>query len=109
MPGPGGLLVYRCRRCGRLDRSIHVPDLIKALVCLSSEFSLPDDWGPMKPNLTGLHHCPGGWLGVTDLIGGRPDGAADDPAGNPGAVPARHAPADVLRGPIGEGEETPAP
>jgi hypothetical protein len=68
-----GRLLYRCRACGTLDRSVHVPDLVRALALLALGKPLPRSWGVVPHALHDLHVCSGGSLGVADLIGGDPD------------------------------------
>jgi hypothetical protein len=71
---PGGVLHYRCRKCGVVEANPHVPNVLLALTCITGGRSLPEGWGSTGYGLTEVHHCDerGGW-GVADLIGGRQD------------------------------------
>ncbi len=67
-----GVLLYKCRNCGGIDESLHVPSVTLALVELEGCGNLERLW----PNTfvvrdKGLHCCSNGTTGVSDLIGGR--------------------------------------
>lgn len=72
MSARGGPLVYKCRMCGGLDESLHAPDVMAALVFIGVRGETPREWG-IVAGRTSLHHCADGSLGVSDIIGGRPD------------------------------------
>lgn len=67
-----GVLIYRCRLCGRLDETFRVPRLSRAMVAIGATgfYAIPD--GGMA-RLTGVHACGDGSYGGTDFVGGRPD------------------------------------
>jgi hypothetical protein len=69
----GGVIIHKCRRCGGLDKSLHVPDVLAALCCVTS--GIPTPWKPsaMNPKMVGVHHCADGNHGVSDMIGGEID------------------------------------
>lgn len=68
-----GVLVYKCRQCGKLTDEFGVPNLIEALTSIVDEGKTPQEWG-ITAHITTLHHCGSGIVGVADLICGRPDG-----------------------------------
>lgn len=71
MPNPG-VIVYRCLRCGALDRSLHSPDILTTLVSVQTNTPDPAASG-FKAGRTGLHSCADGAMGVTEFIGAVPD------------------------------------
>lgn len=64
----GGFLEYKCRRCGKVVKNVHVPDALIALCNLEVEGVTPKIWG-MQMRMTEIHHCADGNLGMSDLIG----------------------------------------
>lgn len=68
----GGVLVYRCRRCGGENRVLHVPDVGRAVREILVNGTSPHEWGILGRGTCG-HTCPDGAVGVCDLIGGEPD------------------------------------
>jgi len=69
----GGLLEYKCRRCGEINSSLHTPNVIHTLICVSSGYDLPKEWFGIPVSKHDIHHCKDGGLGVSDLIGGKID------------------------------------
>jgi len=69
----GGTLEYKCRRCGEMDASTHVPDILHAIVCLAGDLKLPNVWFGSPVGKLGIHNCKDGGLGVSNLIGGIED------------------------------------
>lgn len=65
----GGYLIYKCRMCGELDKTTHVPDGVITIACLTGGCELPKTWFGIKPHLIDAHACKDGNYGVTDLIG----------------------------------------
>ncbi len=77
----GANLEYKCRNCGEIDRTIHVPDGNVALVhiMLGQEELLAKMWGGICPHLLNIHNCSTKHtmkvgvsierLGISDLIG----------------------------------------
>ncbi len=61
-----GLMVYKCRRCGGLDMSSHVPDIMFGVISATTGTSMA--WGSVS--LLTTHSCPDGGFGVADLTGG---------------------------------------
>lgn len=76
--GPGGYVYYKCRRCGKVDFSIHAPDLRYSLSCVLNGYPHPEKWGGPQPTLMSYHHCDDQRLGVVDLIGGNLDAGKED-------------------------------
>ena len=67
-----GILIYRCRMCGRLDNSTHAPDLLTVLISImSGEKGKPFDGVPV--DTWSIHTCADGAMGFSDLVGGWPD------------------------------------
>lgn len=64
-----GRLVYKCRRCNKLNMDIHVPNGGIALICIMNEYPLPKDWGNMRVKKYDICLCDNKNLGVSDLIG----------------------------------------
>ncbi|WCS68193.1 hypothetical protein Goe21_00830 [Bacillus phage vB_BsuM-Goe21] len=62
-----GVLVYKCRRCNKEDKSTHVPDGLTALIGLINDKPLP--WNGIPIEKTSICNCKDGNLGVSDLIG----------------------------------------
>lgn len=65
----GGLLIYKCRRCGQETDTDHVPDLVMALVSICMNDKTPKEWGVALHSMS-VHWCSDGSLGVSDLQGG---------------------------------------
>jgi len=68
-----GYLIYKCRKCGGINKNIHVPDVINALTCITADLPLPKNWGAIIPKMTDIHCCSENELGVADLIGTEAD------------------------------------
>lgn len=67
-----GILIYRCRACGKLDNSTHAPDLMTVIVSImTGEAGKPFAGVPVDK--WSIHSCEDGTLGVSDLVGGWPD------------------------------------
>lgn len=60
-----GFLVYKCRKCGKLLKHIHVPNGMKQ-VC--DAVSKKD-----STSLLSVCNCKGGDFGIADLIGFKED------------------------------------
>jgi hypothetical protein len=69
----GGVLVYKCRMCGGLDKSTHVPACMTALICLVGGMDFPKTWFGRPGEKVTVHICKSGRLGVADLIGAEMD------------------------------------
>lgn len=67
----GGLLVYKCRRCGELNKSMHSPEVDTTVIAALAGISCPPNSFVIEP--TSTHTCKDGSIGVTDLIGGEFD------------------------------------
>lgn len=65
----GGFLIYKCRRCGKLNKNIHVPDGLIAISHLLVNGNLHGLWGGAIASLKDICSCNDGNIGVTDLIG----------------------------------------
>lgn len=65
-----GRIVYRCRRCGGLDRMVHTPDLFASVLALAANSRDPSAGFPCKA--TSTHACTDGGFGISDAIGGEP-------------------------------------
>jgi hypothetical protein len=68
----GGVLLYKCRRCGVESERFGVPDLLVALSSIASG-KWPSEWCGFNPETTNLHVCGDGRYGISDLIGGDED------------------------------------
>lgn len=68
-----GIIIYKCRRCGDLEKSTHVPNVDKAVILTVNGIGTPKDWGPLSPKMISVHSCKDGNIGVSDLIGGITD------------------------------------
>lgn len=78
MTSKGGVLIYRCRRCGEEVQNTHIPNLRLGVVSIAGNFWPADLWGGPAPRLVDLHvFCRDQFgvagVGVTDLIGGQED------------------------------------
>lgn len=71
----GGRLVYKCRTCGDTDRSMGVPDVLRALMHIQIDGSTASikEWGTIVARATDTHTCNSYTIGVSDLIGGEYD------------------------------------
>lgn len=69
----GGLLIYKCRKCGELSKIIHVPNVLKALSYINAGIKMPENWGPIQASIHDIHGCKDGTIGISDLIGGEED------------------------------------
>lgn len=64
----GAFLLYRCRACGNVDRSAHVPDGDAAWLVIGGVIASPPGWGwAVKP--TSTHACSPKILGMADFAG----------------------------------------
>ncbi len=67
-----GIIEYKCRRCGRIDNHIGVPDLNlflqDAIIDVDIVQKVYKDISGIKMHI--LHFCNDGNIGVADLIGG---------------------------------------
>lgn len=61
-----GFLVYKCRMCGGLDKSTHVPDGASAALAIVVGIKSIQNWGH---SMVQTHRCKDGNIGVTDFIG----------------------------------------
>lgn len=68
-----GRLMYKCRLCGEVELRYSAPDLDTAVLFIMKGWSMPKDWGVMKPDMTEPHTCGPGRTGVADFIGGVTD------------------------------------
>lgn len=73
----GGVLEYKCRRCGEVVQQSHVPDVNIAMACLIINEVTPREWG-MQAKMTDIHDCKDGNLGISDLIGAEFDPKKED-------------------------------
>lgn len=68
-----GYLLYKCRRCGKIVKNVHVPNITICLVqfTVSGKCTAWPMSGTIYP--IGFHHCNNGHVGITDIIGGEYD------------------------------------
>lgn len=71
----GGVLVYKCRRCGELNKNTHTPHCLMSLTLITGGIPQPKEWGAIVPKIVSFHVCDDKNLGVTDLIGAEMDEA----------------------------------
>ncbi|AYK08869.1 hypothetical protein [Brevibacillus laterosporus] len=64
----GGLLEYKCRRCGQVKADIHVPNGLEAFLSISKNGATPKEWGQCA-HWYGTHMCDDKHLSITDFIG----------------------------------------
>lgn len=64
-----GILVYKCRRCNKLQKNTHVPKGMLALTSILHDGETPNEWGVMTARNTDIHFCEDNNLGICDLIG----------------------------------------
>lgn len=69
MMNRGAFMVYKCRMCGELHKSFHVPDGMVAAIEMTKGAPFPEHWGGHTPNMVSVHYCKDGNIGVTDFIG----------------------------------------
>jgi len=69
----GGVLLYKCRLCGCVERNPHVPDVFTAVGHLAVGLKLPEKWFGAPACVRHPHFCSDGRIGVADLIGGEHD------------------------------------
>lgn len=69
----GGVLVYKCRRCGELNKQTHTPNCLWSLAYMIGGLPQPKNWGPIEPTMISFHTCDDKHLGITDLIGAEMD------------------------------------
>lgn len=68
----GGYLVYKCRRCGGLDKSCHAHNALFVLIeIVNNGIFDPHGRGLIGPLTTDktMHHCEDRNTGVADIIG----------------------------------------
>jgi len=64
-----GIILYRCRRCGSLDRTMSSPDVTQTLISVIHGTPDPNASGIIRAALMSIHSCSDGGLGVTDIAG----------------------------------------
>lgn len=64
-----GNLIYKCRMCGKIFKSVHVPDGYIALAAIINDESTPKSWGANVLSDKTICHCYMNKIGVADLIG----------------------------------------
>jgi hypothetical protein len=73
----GGFMLYKCRRCGGVDDSVHVPSIVWAFTQIDQNGSTKEIPGAPQ-GWHGLHRCNHGDVyGVSDLVGFMPDPAGE--------------------------------
>lgn len=77
---PGSYLMYRCRLCGESFIDGHAPGPGPlALDIATGRDAMPPHWAGRPPGTRTLHHdCPGGGVGIADLVGVVPDAPESD-------------------------------
>lgn len=76
MSDKGGTLQYKCRKCGEIDESYHVPRLLLTLIRIRIGLPGSDDKTDLLGSAltdTAIHTCKKGHIGIADLIGGYED------------------------------------
>ncbi len=74
-----GDLIYRCRRCGKLDRNTRVSDAWKTVSMAAHPEVFVQGFSKEPPtSLTSLHRCEHGEIGVCDLIGANEVGVGEE-------------------------------
>jgi len=68
-----GIVLYLCRRCGQLDRSLSSPDVTQTLISVIHGTTDPNASG-LRAALMSIHSCLDGGIGVTDIAGAELDG-----------------------------------
>jgi len=76
----GGSLLYKCRKCGAINKNTHVPCCLIALSKINVNGITPREWG-MQMGITDIHACGDGNLGISDLIGAELDRPKEEPNG----------------------------
>ena len=80
----GGMLVYKCRSCGKMYEAVHIPDVMLALISISCNWDEENVFNQKKDfewlrefvgtKLTDIHSCKKkNQLGIADLIRGEID------------------------------------
>lgn len=75
----GGWLIYKCRRCGVLDQSTHVPDVYAwMLAAMSGDMKYLRDYdNVLDVSMFSFHSCSleadKAVIGISDLIGATKD------------------------------------
>lgn len=65
-------MIYRCRLCGREDRSGHCPSILDTSTAIIAHGRTDRDKGIIF-HMHELHSCADGRFGVSDLLGFDPD------------------------------------
>lgn len=69
----GGYVIEKCRLCGKvIDSTTHVPNIYAYLRFVTKGTPAPDDGGLPAYSMS-CHACEDGSLGVTDVVGFKPD------------------------------------
>lgn len=65
-----GVLLYKCRRCGKVSKNIHAPDGLPVLLHILHDIPLPKRWGDGIPiSKESICLYDDGSYGVSDCIG----------------------------------------
>ena len=65
----GAFLLYKCRACGKIDKSTHVPNGHTAIFVMLGISDTPKTWGSALPGMTCAHFCDSSHYSITDFIG----------------------------------------
>ena len=74
MMNKAGTILYKCRLCGSFYEDAHAPDGHAYLIAAMFDFPLHSGFTVDRKNQFSFHVCADGRMGVSDLVGFRPDG-----------------------------------
>lgn len=72
-----GRILYKCRRCGSIDRSLSSPDYVTTVSALIVGARDPAASG-ITARMISLHYCGEGAVGVADVVGGESQSLIDE-------------------------------
>lgn len=64
-----GVLIYKCRRCGKISRNTHIPNGIMGLSYALVGIKSKTTEGYELIGMNNICNCDDGNLGISDLIG----------------------------------------
>ena len=68
-----GILLYKCRRCGKVSKNTHVPGVLVVLMHLLYDTPMPNEWYGVPVYKEEICLCDDKNIGVADIIGAEHD------------------------------------
>jgi len=73
MTAQPGVLIYKCRKCVVTFSAFHSQNVITALCHIKAGQAVPENFGPLQPEMLMVHRCDEPGYGIADLTGAKYD------------------------------------